>query len=233
MRSNRAYFFPPKGILKPLYMHHWAEFLNQSMEWIKHSGWLGVVWFIILYSLTCVFFLPGSFLTVGAGAVYGFWYGTLLVTVSSAVGAIVNFLTSRYLAHAFIARKLKQSQKMQALDKALEVKGWQIILLSRISPILPHSLVSYAAGLTSMSFWRYVMASWIGFIPISAAYSYAGAVLGTITRTKAGLRTHDPMVWIFYTLGSIATIVVTVMITRMATAALKQQVEAVEKTDLS
>ena len=53
-----------------------TEFLHHSMEWIEQSGWIGVGWFIVLYTLTCVFFLPGSVLTVGAGAVYGFWFST-------------------------------------------------------------------------------------------------------------------------------------------------------------
>ncbi|MEO6053547.1 MAG: TVP38/TMEM64 family protein [Chthoniobacterales bacterium] len=209
----------------------WAEFLNHSMEWIKQSGWMGVGWFVVLYSLTCVFFLPGSFLTVGAGAVYGFWFGTLLVTISNTVGAIINFLTSRYLARSFVARKLKQSKKMQAFERGLDAQGWQIILLSRVSPIVPHSLVSYAAGLTRMSFWRFTMASWIGFIPISAAYSYAGAVLGKVARTRAGVSTHDPLLWFFYAIGAVATITVTVLLTRAANSALKEHM--IPETDTS
>ncbi|MEO8205401.1 MAG: TVP38/TMEM64 family protein [Chthoniobacterales bacterium] len=200
----------------------WAEFLNHSMEWIKQSGWLGVGWFVVLYSLTCVFFLPGSFLTVGAGAVYGFWFGALLVTISNTVGAIINFMTSRYLARSFVARKLKQSRKMQTFEKALDARGWQIILLSRVSPIVPHSLVSYAAGLTRMSFWRFTLASWIGFIPISVAYSYVGAVLGRVARTTAGVSSHDPLLWFFYALGAIATIGVTVFVSKAATSALRE-----------
>lgn len=193
-----------------------SEFLHHSMEWIASSGWVGAVWFIILYTLTCVFFLPGSVLTVGAGAVYGFWFSTALVTISSTVGAGVNFLTSRYLIRNWMQRKLGHSAKFRALEKAVSAEGWRIILISRMSPIIPHSLVSYAAGLIPISFSRFIFASFLGFLPQSAAYTYVGAVVGKALRTSAGVTPHDPVTWTFYGLGLVATLVVTLITTRVA-----------------
>ena len=193
-----------------------TEFLHHSMEWIEQSGWVGVLWFIVLYALTCVFFLPGSVLSVGAGAVYGFWFSTALVTISSTVGAMVNFLTSRYLARSWMQRKLSHSAKFRALDRAVSTEGWRMILISRMSPIVPHSLVSYAAGLIRISFWRFTLASFIGFLPQSAAYTYVGAVVGRALRTSAGETPHDPVIWVFYCLGLVATLAVTALTTRIA-----------------
>lgn len=193
-----------------------SEFLHHSMEWIADSGWVGVIWFIVLYTLTCVFFLPGSFLTIGAGAIYGFWFSTALVAISSTVGAVVNFLTSRYLARDWMRRKLGHSAKFRALEKAVSAEGWRMILISRMSPIIPHSLVSYAAGLIQISFWRFTFASFIGFLPQSAAYTYVGTVVGKALRTSAGVTPHDPVTWIFYGLGLVATLIVTAITTRIA-----------------
>ncbi len=198
-----------------------TEFLHHSLEWIQQSGWTGVVWFIVLYTLTCVFFLPGSILTVGAGAVYGFWFSTALVTISSTVGAAVNFLTSRYLARNWMRRKLGDSAKFRALERAVSAEGWRIILISRMSPIVPHSLVSYAAGLIQISFWRFTLASFVGFLPTSAAYTYVGAMVGKALRTSAGAAPHDPVTWAFYCLGLVATLAVTVLTTRIARRSLK------------
>jgi uncharacterized membrane protein YdjX (TVP38/TMEM64 family) len=186
------------------------------MEWIADSGWVGVIWFIVLYTLTCVFFLPGSFLTIGAGAISGFWFSTALVAISSTVGAVVSFLTSRYLARDWMRRKLGHSAKFRALEKAVSAEGWRMILISRMSPIIPHSLVSYAAGLIQISFWRFTLASFIGFLPQSAAYTYVGAVVGKALRTSAGVTPHDPVTWIFYGLGLVATLIVTAITTRIA-----------------
>jgi hypothetical protein len=91
-----------------------------------------------------------------------------------------------------------------------------MILISRMSPIIPHSLVSYAAGLIRISFWRFTFASFIGFLPQSAAYTYVGAVVGKALRTSAGVTPHDPVTWIFYGLGLVATLIVTAITTRIA-----------------
>jgi uncharacterized membrane protein YdjX (TVP38/TMEM64 family) len=193
-----------------------SEFLHHSMEWIAHSGWVGVGWFILLYTLTCVFFLPGSILTIGAGAVYGFWFSTALVAVSSTVGAAVNFLTSRYLARNWMQRKIGQNSKFRALEKAVSSEGWRMILISRMSPIIPHSLVSYAAGLMQISFWRFTLASFVGFLAPSAAYTYLGAIVGKALRTSAGVTPHDPVTWAFYGVGLAATLAITAITTRVA-----------------
>lgn len=202
----------------------WLQWLSDSMSWIENSGWVGVLWFIFLYALTCIFFLPGSFLTVGAGAVYGFWWGALLVTFSSTAGATVNFLTGRYLLRRFVLRHLSHSPKFLALDRAIEREGWQVILVSRISPIVPHSLVSYIAGVTQISLTRFSVASFLGFLPFSAAYSYAGALLGAVARTQFQTTNPDPWTWTLYIIGLFFTIWAVVMTARMATKALRQSV---------
>lgn len=197
------------------------------MNWIEQSGWVGWLWFILFYTLSCVFFLPGSLLTVGAGAAYGFWSGTVLVSVASMVGAMANFATSRYLLHGWLQRKFERSPRFRSLDQAIATDGWRVIMLSRVSPILPHSVVSYACGLSTISMTRYALASWIGFVPISAAYAYAGAAIGKIARAKAGLH-HGTDSWIFYGVGFAVTLVVTVWSMKIANRALRTKVELLE-----
>ena len=203
----------------------WLEWMKQRLDWVEHAGWLGWLVFIALYTLTCVFFLPGSVLTVGAGAIYGFWGGTLLVSISNLVGAVVNFLTSRYLLRGWLQRKFARNRRLHALDDAVAAEGWRIVLLSRISPVLPHSVVSYACGLTKLSLAKFSLASWLGFIPISAAYSYGGALVGKFARLQAGLPhgTESWQTWCFYGLGLVVTVVVTVWSTRLAADALRKR----------
>ena len=93
-----------------------------------------------------------------------------------------------------------------------------MIILTRISPILPHSLVSCAFGLSRINFWRYIVASWVGFLPISAAYSYSGAVIGAAA--KGGIN-QGPWAWALYALELAFTIAVTIWITRAAQKALR------------
>lgn len=196
----------------------WTAWMDQGMLWIEQSGWIGWIWFIVLYTLSCVLFLPGSVLSFGAGAVYGFWSGTLLVSLGSVAGAFANFVSTRYLLRGWMARKFAGSRKFQALDHAAAMDGWKLVILTRISPILPHSLVSCAFGLSRMSLGRYLLASWIGFLPISAAYAYGGAVIGRAA--KGGLH-QGPWAWAAYTVEIGLTVLLTIWITRIAHKALR------------
>ena len=92
----------------------WTSWMEQAMAWIEHTGPIGWVWFVILYTLSCVLFLPGSILSFGAGAVYGFAGGTLLVSIASVAGALTNFLTTRSLLRGWMERRFARSRKFQA-----------------------------------------------------------------------------------------------------------------------
>ena len=195
----------------------WTAWMEQSMLWIEQSGWVGWIWFIVLYTLSCVFFLPGSVLSFGAGAVYGFWQATVLVSLGSVAGALANFISARYLLRGWMERKFGQGPKFRAVNKAVTHEGWKLVILTRISPVLPHSLVSCAFGLSRISFWRYLLASWLGFLPLSAAYAYAGAVIGKAA--KGGIH-QGPWAWAAYAVEIAITILITVWITRVAHKAL-------------
>lgn len=199
-------------------LDQWTEWMRQSMAWIEQTGPVGWVWFVVLYTLSCVLFLPGSVLSVGAGAVYGFWGGTLLVSLASVAGALANFISARFLLRSWMERRFEGSRKFQALNHVAVQDAWRMVILTRLSPILPHSLVSCAFGLSRIRSWRYLLASWIGFLPISAAYAYSGSVLGKAA--KAGL--HQSMgTWTVYVLEIVITVAVTWWITRAAHRALQ------------
>lgn len=196
----------------------WTHWMEATLLWVEQSGPMGWVLFVIAYALSCVLFLPGSVLSFGAGAVYGFWGATMLVSVASVVGALANFLSTRHLLRGWVGRRFGDSRKFRALDHAAETQGWKLIILTRISPVLPHSLVSCAFGLSRIPLTRYLLASWIGFLPISAAYAYTGAVFGKAA--KGGIA-QGPAAWGIYALEIAITILVTWWITRVAHNALK------------
>lgn len=190
----------------------WAAWLAESMEWIRDHGLVGCLWFIVLYVVSGALFLPGSILTLGAGAVYGWGPGTLLVSIASTIGAALNFFTSRYLARQWIERRLESRPRFRSLAHAVGAKGWPLILISRFSPVFPHSIVSYAAGMTRIHGWVFLVASFVGFLPLSAAYSYAGAVLGRVALLKSGNFTDDP-----FSVGvAVASVVVTLLVTALS-----------------
>ncbi len=193
------------------------DFLKSALDWISGLGIWGLVIFVVIYILACVLFVPGSVLTIGAGALFGVVKGSILVSISSTLGATAAFLVGRYFARDWVAKKIAGNPKFAAIDKAVADEGWKIVGLVRLSPVFPFSLLNYAFGLTRVSLRDYVLASWIGMMPGTVLYVYIGSL------ANAGARQTTPAEWALRGVGLVATIVVTVVLTRIARKALAQK----------
>lgn len=197
-----------------------TDFLTGAVEWIEQLGPAGPILFIVLYIAACVFFIPGSALTLGAGAVFGVVKGSIVVSIASTLGATAAFLVGRYLARDWVARKIEGNERFKAIDHAVAEQGWKIVGLTRLSPIFPFTLLNYAYGLTKVSLRDYVLASWIGMFPGTVMYVYFGSLarLG-VEAERAGAAQITLRI-----IGLLATIAVTVFISRIARKALEKQV---------
>ena len=185
--------------------------IPKIIQWIESLGIIGMSLFVLVYILACIFLIPGSPLTVGAGAVFGFWTGLILVSVGSTLGAVAAFLISRYLARGFIEKKIDKSHKFSAMDMAIKREGWKIIFLARLSPIIPFFLLNYALGLTKIRLRTYIISSWAGMIPGTVLYTYIGSLGKTILTTENSLAD-----WVILGVGLIATVSVTLIISKIA-----------------
>jgi len=195
------------------------DLLQRALDWVGQLGPWGPVIFIGIYIVSAVLLIPGSVLTLGAGAVFGLLKGIAIVSLASTSAATVAFLIGRYLARAAVARKIEGDEKFAALDRAVAAEGWKIVLLTRLSPVFPFTLLNYAFGLTRVKLGHYILASWIGMLPGTAMYVY----LGTLAGAAAGSRERTPTQWALYGAGLAATIAVTVIITRIARRALSEK----------
>jgi len=139
------------------------------------AGWLA---FIALHTLFCTLLLPGSLLTLVAGAIYGWKIAALLVTSGSTLGAMANFLAIRCLGRPWFERRLHRRPQMASLANLISSRGWPFLLLSRCSLLMPHGMISCALGLTRMNLGAFAAASFVGFLPLNTAYALAGTALG-------------------------------------------------------
>lgn len=195
------------------------EGFKNLLEGIRGMGIWGPIVFLIVYIAATVLFIPGSILTLGAGVIYGPLWGSVIVSVSATFGALAAFLAGRSFARKWVREKLEGNQKFKALDEAVGREGWKIVLLTRLSPIFPFNLLNYAFGLTQVNARTYFAASWLGMIPGTVMYVYIGSLIGNIAALGSG-RTRTPIEWVFYGLGLIATLAVTIYVTRLARKAL-------------
>ena len=207
-------------IVLALKYFHVQDLLKAALDWIGELGPWGPVIFVGLYVVATVLFVPGSVLTLGAGAVFGVVLGSVCVSISATLGATAAFLVGRYLARDAIARKIEKNEKFATIDRAVADEGWKIVLLTRLSPVFPFTLLNYAFGLTRVKLWHYVLASWIGMIPGTVMYVY----LGSLVNLGAGHRQRTTGEWILYGVGLLATVTVTVFVTRLARNALAKKI---------
>ena len=195
------------------------EWLQALQGWIQSLGYWGPVVFVILYILTTVFLLPGAAMTPLAGLLFGLGWGTLWVVIGSNIGASIAFLVGRYLARDAVARKIEGYEKFAAVDRAVGEGGWKIVMLTRLSPAFPFVLLNYAYGLTRVKWIHYAFASLIGMFPGTVMYVYFGS-LGDLAAQANGVSTAKI---VLYIVAGIATIAVTLLITRNAKRALAEK----------
>ena len=199
-----------------------ADWLQSALDWVDALGPWGPVAFIILYALAVVFFFPASVMTLAAGTGFGVVLGSVYVSIASTLGAALAFLVGRHLARKAIQKRIEGNKTFSAIDSAVADEGWKVVGLTRLSPIFPFTLLNYAYGVTKVKFSHYVLASWIGMMPGTILYVYVGS-LGKAAASSSG---KSPLEWTFYGLGLLATIVVTVYVTKIAKLALNKKINA-------
>jgi uncharacterized membrane protein YdjX (TVP38/TMEM64 family) len=196
--------------------------IPEFVAWVNGLGVWGPVVFIIGYAVGAVAFVPGSVLTLAAGAIFGLVKGTAYVFVAATTGAAGAFLVSRYVARQAVEKRLAASPRFAAVDRAVGAQGRKIVFLLRLSPVFPFNLLNYALGLTRVRFADYVVAS-LGMLPGTLLYVYYGKLAGDVAALAGGAATvRGTGYYVILVLGLAATIAVTTVVTRIARRALKE-----------
>lgn len=198
--------------------------LVNALAWIDGLGAIAPLAFILLYIVITVAFVPASVVTLGAGVVFGVVKGSVLVFIGAMLGATAAFLVGRYVARGWVASKIANNPRFKAIDDAIAQSGRKIIFLLRLSPVFPFNLLNYSLGLSQISIKDYVIGS-VGMLPGTIMYVYLGSLVGNLA--TLGADTSQPpeavrIQWIIRMVGLIATVAVTLYITRVARRALQE-----------
>ena len=146
---------------------HFTSWVDAAGPW----GWLVIIVLLVLHSF---FPFPLEFAAVAAGATYGFTTGTILTWIGTVLGGILSFWISRRFGRDFFARALKPAQ-LAWIDRHAKAEGTIALLVSRLLPFMSFTLVSYAAGLTAVSWFTFIWTSAIGMLPIIMISVFYGA----------------------------------------------------------
>lgn len=139
---------------------------------IRRAGPAAPVAFVVLYAVLTVLVFPGSVLTIAGGIVFGTTLGTVLAVVGASLGSAGAYLVGRRLGREQVA-KLAGS-RIGPIDEWLERRGFVAVLYARLLPVVPFNILNYVAGVTSIRFRDYLLASVIGIVPGTFAYAALG-----------------------------------------------------------
>ena len=169
-----AFIIAKTGIASQLNLENIPRLKEQFLS----LGWLAFIIFFFAYIIVCIFFLPGTPLTLLGGIVFGPLLGTLYTVTSASAGLAISFLIARYTMRDLMLEKLGSSDAFTKIDQGVKEQGWRILVITRLVPVFPFSIQNYIYGLTDIKFLTYWGLSTLFIIPGTAAYTMsAGAVL--------------------------------------------------------
>lgn len=206
--------------VRMLPVDRWVESLIAR---VHGAGGLGVTAFAAAYVIAPLLLIPGSLLTLGAGFLYGRLWGTLLVSPASVLAAAIAFVLGRTVLRKRVEGRIASDPRLRAIDGAVAAKGFRVVLLLRLSPVVPFSLLNYALGATRVGFWSYVGASFLGMLPGTFLYVSLGAAATSVAQLRGARAGLVPLV-----VGLAATIAAVVVLTLIARRALSDTLRQAE-----
>jgi uncharacterized membrane protein YdjX (TVP38/TMEM64 family) len=153
---------------------------EQLVDWLKPSPVLATAIFFTIYTVISVFSLPGiaAIMTLAAGALFGLWAGTLLVSFASSIGAMLAFLLARFFFRNRVQERFGKWLKW--INQGMERDGAFYLFTLRLVPIFPLFLINLTLGLTPIRTWTFYWVSQLGMLPATLVYVNAGTQLAHI-----------------------------------------------------
>ncbi|HET6363153.1 MAG TPA: TVP38/TMEM64 family protein, partial [Gemmatimonadota bacterium] len=165
------------------------------LAWVGQRGELSGVLLCLAWIPAAVLLVPGSVLTLGTGFLLGVGWGLLVVSIGSTLGATAAFLVGRKLGRDWVRERIGGHERLSGVDGAIEREGLKVVLLLRLSPIIPYNALNYALSLTGVGLRDYVIGSWLGMLPGTVLYVALGAGARSLAAAMTGAG-ERPAAWI-------------------------------------
>ena len=198
-----------------------ATWIEHLVTWTRHEGVLGLAAFSLVFLVLTITMLPTVELYVGAGLVYGTWWGTALMTALSLIGAMLAFAIARTSLRRWVERRLDGHENAAEIDRGIGQHAFWVAVLLRLSPILPFGPTNYALSATRISPGMYALTAVVGTAPTNLLYAYAGSLLHRVTELRNSPE-HEVLLWG----GIAATVAVTILLSWIARRALDRSRKA-------
>jgi uncharacterized membrane protein YdjX (TVP38/TMEM64 family) len=200
-----------------------GSWIAGAADWSQRHREAAAALFVAVYVLAAVLVVPGSILTLASGYLFGLPLGVALTSVGSLLGAAAAFAVGRWVARDWVEQRIATRPHFRALDAAMHHDGFLIMLLARLSPLIPYNLLNYGLSITAARFRDYVLASWIGMLPAITLYVYTGSLAKSLTTLTSADGAPTWAVDSLLAIGFAATAALTTLIARRATRILRER----------
>ncbi|KZV17244.1 hypothetical protein F511_24036 [Dorcoceras hygrometricum] len=222
------------------------KMLKDFLVWIEHDlGPWGPLVLAVAYIPLTVLAVPASVLTsdyylpttlrfmakLGGGYLFGLPVGFVADSIGATIGAGAAFLVGRTIGRSFVISKLKDYPQFNAVAIAIRKSGFKIVLLLRLVPLLPFNMLNYLLSVTPVPIAHYMLASWLGMMPITLALVYVGTTLKDLSDVTHGWNEFSKTRWAYIVLGLAVSVVLMICVTRVAKAALEKALAENKDTD--
>ena len=181
----------------------------------------GALAFVPLYAVWVTLLLPGVWASMLAGALYGTVWGSVLVFLGACLGAEATFLLGRGWLRRWAQQQLQRAPRLLAIEQAVSREGIRLVLLTRLSPAFPFSLLNLAYGLSDVTLKDYSLGL-LGILPGTILFCSLGALAGDVARFGEVLQGKaDAGTWTLRCLGVLATLASVWLVSRAARKALE------------
>nr|WP_239585102.1 TVP38/TMEM64 family protein [Enterococcus xiangfangensis] len=141
-------------------------------EYLENLGWWGYLIFIVLSIVVAVFLLPGQFLAIVGGLAYGGFIGGLLTVIGASIGASISFVIGKYVARDYILQRFGNDPTFQKIEQGVRDNGLSFLIFTRLVPVFPFAIQSYAYAMTPMSLKKFSLISCLTMMPASFIYAF-------------------------------------------------------------
>ena len=158
-----------------------------------------VIFFGIYVAITALSLPGAAIMTLLAGAIFGFFYGVVLASFASTIGATLSFVFSRTLLRDWVSQKF--SNYIGTVNRGIKKEGAFYLVTLRLIPAVPFFAINLVMGLTAMRIWTFAWVSQLGMLPGTAVFVNAGDQLGLIKEFTVGGILTPPLIASFVLLG--------------------------------
>lgn len=205
-----------------------AEPVMALVDWAQAHPAAGVFVYIGCVILATVLFVPGSGSMMIAGYLFGLGTGTIASVFAITLGAQGAFLMGRLVARDWVARKVSGNRRLEALESGLREEAFLIVVLTRLSLVIPFNILNYAYGITSVRSGVHLVATAVGMLIPVAMYVYLGTLARDIGDILSGTATPTTMGYWIAGAGLVAIVVLTWVMHRAASRALERHLPPLE-----